>query len=253
MGGSACAGGSGGLTCVRERTLAAFCLSAICEGHPRGQALCFSAGLSTLCLAAIPAAASQPGSSSHELLLKWLVLCLAKLWAGQPAAQAHAFEANAPGTLQPLLQHPHPEVRAATCAALAALIALPPVPITPSAPGSPSATSAAVDATAEGAGPSSSASDDAAAALAALQQALLPEAVRHPMERSVASMLIPAALDASPLVRLEVSAALSLLAAAHPTLFHSAALSWQRASATAGASGAAGSSGGGGSSLGGGP
>lgn len=69
----------------RSRAQAAFILAVLCNGHPKAQALCASAGLLAVCLkwlrALLPTA--QLGGATR-LLLTWLCLCMGKMCENMP-------------------------------------------------------------------------------------------------------------------------------------------------------------------------
>ncbi|KAK3288079.1 Raptor-like protein [Cymbomonas tetramitiformis] len=73
-----------------------------------------------------PGAGVPPMGATHDealpLLLRWLCLCLSKLWEGSTEAQAMAFQERAPRHLASLTSSPFPEVRAAAIHALGSLI-----------------------------------------------------------------------------------------------------------------------------------
>ena len=74
---------------AESRAQSAFVLAVICDGHPRGQALCADAQLLAVALAHLQgarAAAAAPGPSrpAATLLLKWLCLAIGKLCEDMP-------------------------------------------------------------------------------------------------------------------------------------------------------------------------
>eukprot|EP00854_Cymbomonas_tetramitiformis_P001149 gene1149-1718_t len=141
-----------------QLAMAAFVLSAICDDNPKGQGnllrVCLAlihsltsdsnaagapaaipepvAGTNTTAEQAGAADAGDPGAgvppmgATHDealpLLLRWLCLCLSKLWEGSTEAQAMAFQERAPRHLASLTSSPFPEVRAAAIHALGSLI-----------------------------------------------------------------------------------------------------------------------------------
>ena len=184
-----------------ERAMAAFVLAAIADDHPKGQAVCASSGLLHICLNHLPAAASPGGS---PLFVRWLCLCMGKLWENYPELQAEAFAARAAESVASLLAHPTPDVRAAAVSALGALVRVPDAEFR--------------DAAADRDGDDHHARGD------------LPgfdSQERFAAERAVAMAIVPAVSDASPLVRAEAAAALGRVARAHAVFFQSAA-SWAR-------------------------
>jgi regulator-associated protein of mTOR len=107
-----------------ERAMAAFVLSAVCDGHPKGQAACAASGVARICLERLAHAASV-GPSGSPLLVRWLCLCLGKLWENARDAQTEAFACGAPEAVASLLGHPTPDARAAAVYALGALVYVP--------------------------------------------------------------------------------------------------------------------------------
>ena len=106
-----------------ERAMAAFVLTVITDGHPKGQTVCAQSGLMQICLGHLPHAASPAGS---PLFVRWLCLCVGKLWENFKSLQGEAFASGAAEAIAPLLAHPIPDVRAAAVYALGALIYVPP-------------------------------------------------------------------------------------------------------------------------------
>ena len=219
-----------------ERAMAAFVLSAVCDGHPKGQAVCAASGVAGICLARLAEAASL-GPSGSPSLVRWLCLCLGKLWENARDAQAEAFVSlSAPEAVASLLGHPAPDARAAAVYALGALVYVPEegepradeaeAPDTPisgspraaSVDGAPSGDAAAVSA--EGDAPRV-ASQSAPNAFGALERAAA--------ERAVACQILPGVTDASPSVRAETAVALGRLACAHARSFQAAAEAFERA------------------------
>ena len=77
---------------------AAFVLSVICDGHPRGQLLCTQAGLLSTLLRLLAAPGNTPlqgqrgfPSPDAGLLVKWLCICLGKLTQDMPEVQSLAM------------------------------------------------------------------------------------------------------------------------------------------------------------------
>ena len=92
---------------------------------PQGQAVCAASGVAGICLARLAEAAS-PGPSGSPSLVRWLCLCLGKLWENARDAQAEAFVSlSAPEAVAALLGHPAPDARAAAVYALGALVYVP--------------------------------------------------------------------------------------------------------------------------------
>ena len=73
---------------VEERAMAAFILAVICDDHKKGQTVCMSSGLMEICLENIKEAA-LPDTGS-PFFLRWLCLCLGKLWEDNPEGQKAA-------------------------------------------------------------------------------------------------------------------------------------------------------------------
>ena len=76
-----------------SRAQSAFVLAVICDGHPRGQALCADAQLLAVALAHLrgaraAAAAPGPSRSAATLLLKWLCLAIGKLCEDMPEVRS---------------------------------------------------------------------------------------------------------------------------------------------------------------------
>lgn len=117
-------------------------LACICDGHPKGQALCTHAQLLAVLLkwlrsmSHLALALAPPG---HHLLLRWLCLTTGKLCEDIPEISLHAIREGAADILVQLLASPSPEIRAAAIFGLACLIHscpddppnLPDVPIAP--------------------------------------------------------------------------------------------------------------------------
>ncbi|XP_024514847.1 regulatory-associated protein of TOR 2 [Selaginella moellendorffii] len=101
---------------AEQQAMAAFVLSVIIDGLPRGQIECFQSGLIDICLRHIVPARGEP------LLMQWLCLCVGKIWDGFAKAQLLALHTNASSTLAQLLSEPQPEVRAAAAYALGTII-----------------------------------------------------------------------------------------------------------------------------------
>ena len=204
------------------RAHAAFVLAAVCDGHPRGRALCVQAGLlDVLCRRLVVAAAGgeaarppprpQPdplppatggvdgdGEGGWSLLVQWLALALGSLVDGAPTLSGAAAARGAPGALAALLTWADPEIRAAAVFALGSLVCV-----------DDGGLGAALDGEGEGGAaaggdpppprPPSPAPDAAARAAA---------------EAAAAEALLGVVGDGSPLVRREAAAALARLAAA---------------------------------------
>lgn len=94
-----------------QRAMAAFVLTVIVDGHPRGQQACIQANLIGICLSHLQQASNVTERHSEPLLLQWLCLCLGKLWEGSSVGIAKALHDNAPAILGKILSEPQPEVR----------------------------------------------------------------------------------------------------------------------------------------------
>ena len=86
---------------AESRAQAAFVLSAICNGHSKGQLLCAQAGLVQVCASQLPVAlaaaeaTSDPAKARDEMLLaKWLVLCIGKVCEDMPDLTAAALRSE---------------------------------------------------------------------------------------------------------------------------------------------------------------
>lgn len=160
-----------------QRAMAAFVLAVIVDGHRGGQEACINAGLIDVCLRHLQP--ENPHDAQTEpLLLQWLCLCLGKFWEDFPEAQLLGLQSNAPEIVACLLSEPQPEVRASAVFALGNLLDI----------GSPSQNGGDDD------------SDD-------------DEKVRA--EINVVRSLLQVSSDGSPLVRAEVSVALTRFALGH--------------------------------------
>lgn len=171
----------------KERALAAFVLACICDNHPKGQAACGSGGMLAVCLSNLASAAAAAAEPSELQLLIWLLIAMGKLWENNPPLQAEAINEGVPDKLGLLLQSPFPEVRAATVFALSALVWLNPA----TGDGTPIAEDPIMD-------------------------------TRQVSERAIVAQILPAAADASDIVRMEATAALARVAAAHSQFFRGA-------------------------------
>ncbi|XP_037433769.1 regulatory-associated protein of TOR 1-like isoform X3 [Triticum dicoccoides] len=173
-----------------QRAMAAFVLAVIVDGHRRGQEACMSAGLIDVCLRHLQP--ENPHDAQTEpLLLQWLCLCLGKLWEDFPEAQLLGLQSNAPEIVTCLLSEPQPEVRASAVFALGNLLDI----------GSPSVNGGDDD------------SDDDEKARA---------------EINVVRSLLQVTSDGSPLVRAEVSVALTRFALGHNKHLKSVAAEYWR-------------------------
>ncbi|KAG2445405.1 hypothetical protein HXX76_000027 [Chlamydomonas incerta] len=108
-----------------SRAQAAFVLAVICDGHPKGQALCAGSQLLAVLLRWLRSLAPVNltyGPPGHPLLLRWLCLCIGKLCEDIPEFSLHAIREGAADILVQLLTSPLPEIRAAAIFGLACLI-----------------------------------------------------------------------------------------------------------------------------------
>ncbi|GAB4817626.1 hypothetical protein N2152v2_004672 [Parachlorella kessleri] len=216
-----------------SRARAAFVLAAICSGHPKGQLLCAQAGLMQVCLSQLPATlvalrtAQQEGfaagARSMGQLVKWLLLCLGKLWEDVPPVTAMGIREQAQEKLAKLVGEDNADIRAAAVFALGALIQAHEGGAPAGSSGSPPSPSPA--------SPGGSPSSPSPAALDAALAAPLGEQERLAVERAVACALLELVYDASPLVRAEVATSLARLAVGHSLLFADAVHAHQRTSA----------------------
>mmetsp|Transcript_3553 Transcript_3553/g.14244 ORF Transcript_3553/g.14244 Transcript_3553/m.14244 type:complete len:1711 (-) Transcript_3553:38-5170(-) len=196
-----------------ERAMAAFVLAAITDGHPKGQTVCAQSGLMQICLGHLPHAASPAGS---PLFVRWLCLCVGKLWENFKSLQGEAFASGAAEAIAPLLAHPIPDVRAAAVYALGALIYVPPARVNGS--------DGLDDEIREEAGNE----DDDRSSQGKGAKEMSNELDRAAAERTIACQILPGISDASPPVRVETAVALGRLACVHSMLFRSAAAWWRR-------------------------
>lgn len=83
-----------------SRAQAAFVLAAICNEHPKGQLLCAQAGLLQVILSQLPPTLAAMAAAEHEdpmgarrlgFLVKWLLLCMGKLYEDAPEITAAAM------------------------------------------------------------------------------------------------------------------------------------------------------------------
>ncbi|GBP30764.1 Regulatory-associated protein of mTOR [Eumeta japonica] len=95
-----------------HRTLAAYVLAGIVDNYPLGQEAALQGSMLSVCLEQLHAPDGAPA------LRQWLALCLGRLWRDYDAARWSGVRDLAHEKLYPLLQDPHPEVRAACVFAL---------------------------------------------------------------------------------------------------------------------------------------
>ena len=203
---------SGPVASPDARAMAVHCLAAMCDGRPRGQALCAGAGALGALLSAL-SDASVAADQGSPLFLKWTCLALGALWDGAPGVGAVALERGAAGRLLPLLGGQAPEVRACALAALAALVR-------PPGGGSGQSSSAReqpppsspTEATARPADADTAAAADALPDRAATERALALDAAGR------------AERDGSALVRGELALLIARVARGHPETMRPAAI-----------------------------
>ncbi|KAF4526070.1 hypothetical protein B566_EDAN007563 [Ephemera danica] len=98
-----------------HRTMAAFVLACVVQGHLPGQELALQGSLVSICL-------EQLGDPLGRLR-QWLALALGRLWSGYEAARWCGVRDSAHEKLYQLLKDPIPEVRASAVYALGTFIA----------------------------------------------------------------------------------------------------------------------------------
>ncbi|KAJ8730454.1 hypothetical protein PYW07_017492 [Mythimna separata] len=98
-----------------HRTLAAYVLAGIVDNYPAGQEAALQGSMISICL-------EQLGDGSARLA-QWACVCLGRLWRHYDAARWAGVRDLAHEKLYPLLQHHHPEVRAACAFALGTFVA----------------------------------------------------------------------------------------------------------------------------------
>ena len=193
----------------KERAMAAFILSVMVDGNARGQTAAVQANLLPICLGLLQ-------RSVDPLLIRWLALCLGKLWGNNPEACALGLREGAPSLLTPLLSNGLPEVRAASVFALGHLIAsreggaLAGGNHAASPPVGTSASAGDVQAAKASGGSVPAATGPAPPA---------PHPLRLATERLIGFELISVAMDAAPTVRAELAAALARLLSGHADAF----------------------------------
>ncbi|KAG2485410.1 hypothetical protein HYH03_015896 [Edaphochlamys debaryana] len=174
-----------------SRAQAAFVLSVICDGHPKGQALCAGSQLLAVLLRWLRSLAPVSityGPPGHPLLLRWLFLCIGKLCEDIPEFSLHAIREGAADILVQLLTSPLPEIRAASIFGLACLIHSCPDPADPAHHG----------AAAGGAGGAGPVPDHPGLTLT-------PSEDRLPAERLIAGAVTQVVYDPAVLVRTELA------------------------------------------------
>ncbi|GBG59764.1 hypothetical protein CBR_g54867 [Chara braunii] len=106
---------------MEYKTMALFVLSVIVDKHPKGQESCLVAGLLDDLQRYLREATERGLDRSF---IRWVCLCLAKLWDGQYEVQGSAFENDILSLMVPLLEDPEPEVRATAVYALGTLLSV---------------------------------------------------------------------------------------------------------------------------------
>eukprot|EP00123_Amoebidium_parasiticum_P013960 comp22248_c1_seq1/m.32844 comp22248_c1_seq1/g.32844 ORF comp22248_c1_seq1/g.32844 comp22248_c1_seq1/m.32844 type:complete len:1305 (-) comp22248_c1_seq1:384-4298(-) len=106
----------------REQAMAAFCLSVVVAGNPKGQESCAREPNDLLgkCMARLFPRGNQPGPD--PLVRRWLLLCLARLWEDNRQIRQRAMWQGVHVALAPLLDDDVPEVRAACAYVLGTLV-----------------------------------------------------------------------------------------------------------------------------------
>eukprot|EP00798_Chlamydomonas_sp_ICE-L_P020688 gene20688-27484_t len=108
-----------------SRAQASFVLSAVCNAHPKGQALCANSNLLTVLLKWLRSMFPPQfpfATPGHALLLKWLCLCLGKLCQDMPEVSLMAIREGAADLLVQLLTVASPDIRAAAVFGLGCLV-----------------------------------------------------------------------------------------------------------------------------------
>ncbi|CAB3223509.1 unnamed protein product [Arctia plantaginis] len=98
-----------------HRTLAAYVLAGIVDSYPAGQEAALQGSMISICLEQL--------NDGSDRLAQWACIALGQLWRGYDAARWSGVRDLAHEKLYPLLNHPHPEVRAACTFALGTFIA----------------------------------------------------------------------------------------------------------------------------------
>ncbi|MEW5306106.1 MAG: hypothetical protein WDW36_008599 [Sanguina aurantia] len=109
---------------LHSRAQAAFVLAAICDGHPKGQALCAGSSLLAVLIKWLRTLYPQLqfATPTHALLLRWLCLCLGKLCEDMPEIALLAIREGAADLLVSFLTMTLPEIRAAAVFGLGCLV-----------------------------------------------------------------------------------------------------------------------------------
>ncbi|CAM8961889.1 unnamed protein product [Rhodiola kirilowii] len=106
---------------TEQRTMAAFVLAVIVDGHKRGQEVCIESGLLHVCLRHIGNSTPDDGPA-ESLFVQWACLCLGKLWENFTVAQIIGLQTESPSIIADLLVYPQPEVRASAVFSLGTLL-----------------------------------------------------------------------------------------------------------------------------------
>lgn len=207
---------------VEERAMAAFILAVIANGHEKGQTVCMASGLMDICLSNIPRAATPEHGS--PFFLRWLCLCLAKLWEGNLDGQKAACQANAHVTLAALLKHSSPDARAAAVYALGSLIYI----HNHSDLEQRQASQELMHAMSSQSVFPSEGSDATLAHVMERADLNLSAGAVPIMERDIARHVLSTMEDASPVVRIETAVALARVARSHHVFMREAAAVWKR-------------------------
>lgn len=104
---------------TEHRTLAAYVLAGIVDNYPAGQEAALQGGLISTCLEQLRQAAESGGDAR---LLRWLCVCVGRLWQHYDAAKWCGVRDLAHEKLFPLLRHEHAEVRASVAFALGTFV-----------------------------------------------------------------------------------------------------------------------------------
>lgn len=99
-----------------QKIMSAFVLSVICDNCVQGQKSCLSQYLHKIC--------SNMLMDSNEDVRKWVCLCLAKLWENYEDAKRVAIDDQVPRILSLRLSDERPEVRAAAAFSFGALLGM---------------------------------------------------------------------------------------------------------------------------------
>lgn len=213
---------------VEERAMAAFILAVICDGHEKGQSVCLASGLLNICLSNIHDAA-QPETGS-PFFLRWLCLCLGKLWEENFEAQKVACSAKAHEQLIPLFSHSSPDTRAAAVYACGTFISFGCVRESHQDDDIDRQESheplmhAMSSQNVLGTKTSGSGSADTPNTVGLF---ISPGAIAS-MEITIAYQLLRTAEDASPMVRIETAVALARIATAHSMMIRESLVAWKR-------------------------